>query len=109
MCLLIQGLLIGVLTVYTQNGYPNKNRVSPTQRPTLAPRPVTTTKPTISPLVEMEKMKAKARRVQMEMMFDVYDLAVSMALNNLDMIINLAEPVILQANGMLSRFVRGLI
>ena len=57
----------------------------------------------------MEKMKAKARRVQMEMMFDVYDLAVSMALNNLDMIINLAEPVIMQANGMLSRFVRGLI
>ena len=54
-------------------------------------------------------MKAKARRVQMEMMFDVYDLAVSMALNNLDMIINLAEPVIMQANGMLSRFVRGLI
>ena len=57
----------------------------------------------------MEKMKAKARRVQMEMMFDVYDLAVSMALNNLDMIINLVEPVIMQANGMLSRFVRGLI
>lgn len=57
----------------------------------------------------MEKMKAKARQVQMEMMLDVYDLAVSMALNNLDMVINLAEPVIQQANGMLSRFVRGLI
>ena len=82
---------------------PSKNS-PPKPRPTKEP---TMTTPTVNPAKEMmAKMAAQARKVEMEMMLDVYDLAASAVINNLGNMIEMVEPVLVTVHETVSRWPR---
>ena len=86
----------------------DKSKTSPTNRP----NPPTTqepimTMPTVDPAKEMmAKLADQARKIETDMMLDMYDLATSAVINNLGTMIELVEPVLVTVHETMSRWLR---